>query len=382
MDDGAARPQFGFAGKAETGRACPYCRFPLKESVEIVECGICHAPHHGDCWQDNGGCAVVACAGGPAQKVARAGLPIPTATMATAVPPAPIETTAEPARFGPTSPALTPPPAGRGIAESPRPRRSAAPWLIGAAAVLAVALAGAAVAVALGRRGEATRTVVSVAPANASGVATADTGATTSATSATNTSTSSTETESGTGSTTDGESGSATAPTTATTAALLPDESQAEMTNGIQQVLLQFHQDISTGDWQDAWNLLSARKQQQSLQQSGYNGWVANQKSLGQYLDPSGLQVSIVSTDQGSGVATVDITGMTWSPPGRSPCSWSGITWVKYEDGGWHYDPGYSTTPQRRSQWGPPSDTSSTAYANWTQNTWPKLIGGQCVSPS
>jgi hypothetical protein len=28
-------------------------------------CGVCRAPHHLDCWADNGGCAVVACAGGP-----------------------------------------------------------------------------------------------------------------------------------------------------------------------------------------------------------------------------------------------------------------------------------------------------------------------------
>jgi hypothetical protein len=172
-----------------------------------------------------------------------------------------------------------------------------------------------------------------------------------------------------------------TATSAGTPASLLPDESQAQMTQDIQQVLLQFHQDISGGSWQNAWNLLSVRKQQQSLQEFGYNGWIKNQKSLGQYLDPSGLEVSLVSTDPSSGVATVDVTGMTWSPPGRSSCPWSGITWVLYENGNWRYDPGYSTTPQRRAQWGPPQDTSSPAYSTWLHETWPKLMGAQCVPP-
>lgn len=169
--------------------------------------------------------------------------------------------------------------------------------------------------------------------------------------------------------------------TTAAATTLLPDQSQAQMTQAIQQMLLQFHQDISTGNWRDAWSLLSARKQQQSLQEVGYNGWIKNQKSLGQYLDPSGLQVSIVSTDTGSGVATVNVTGMSWSPPGRSSCGWNGITWVKYENGNWRYDPGYSTTAQRRAQWGPPENTSSPAYSTWVHKTWPKLMGGLCVPP-
>lgn len=374
MDDAMARSQPGFAGKAETGRACPYCRFPLKEGIEIVECGVCHAPHHGDCWQDNGGCAVVACAGGPAQNVARAGLRVPAAATVNATGTRSAGTSGRPLGGTPptpTSPPLTPP-AGP---QYPASRRSGAPWLIGAVVLLAVALAGVAVAFALGRRGGETKTVVSVAQANASRISTDGAARTTTGTSDT---TGGTVTSSTTN--TDPEAASTSSRSAST--GVLPDESQDQMTSDIQQVLLQFHQDISTGDWQDAWNLLSGRKQQQSLRESGYNGWIANQKSLGDYLDPSGLQVSIVSTDPGSGVATVDVTGMTWSPPGRSSCLWSGITWVKYESGSWHYDPGYSTTPQRRSQWGPPSDTSSPAYANWAQNTWPKLMGGRCVSPS
>ena len=68
-------------------------------------------------------------------------------------------------------------------------------------------------------------------------------------------------------------------------------------------------------------------------------------------------------TEPNEGVAQVDITGMSWSKPGASCTEWSGITWVKYEDGAWKYDPGYSTTPQREREWKP-------RYA--------ELLGGQC----
>ncbi len=58
-------PQTFIAGGDVAGRTCPYCRFPIKEGGEVVGCGACHAPHHVDCWADNHGCAVIACAGGP-----------------------------------------------------------------------------------------------------------------------------------------------------------------------------------------------------------------------------------------------------------------------------------------------------------------------------
>jgi hypothetical protein len=47
----------------EAGRSCPYCRFPLKEGAEVVRCPVCGAVHHAECWEENGGCAVVGCAG-------------------------------------------------------------------------------------------------------------------------------------------------------------------------------------------------------------------------------------------------------------------------------------------------------------------------------
>jgi len=45
------------------------------------------------------------------------------------------------------------------------------------------------------------------------------------------------------------------------------------------------------------------------------------------------------------------VTGMAWSAP-RSRCTeWSGITWAKYENGTWKYDPGFSTTAARKRAW-------------------------------
>lgn len=47
------------------GRTCPYCRFGLERGVNVISCPVCDAVHHDDCWEENGGCAVALCAGGP-----------------------------------------------------------------------------------------------------------------------------------------------------------------------------------------------------------------------------------------------------------------------------------------------------------------------------
>jgi hypothetical protein len=57
----------GVATADMTGRSCPYCRFTLKEGLPIQECGFCHTVHHTECWEENGGCCVTGCAGGPTQ---------------------------------------------------------------------------------------------------------------------------------------------------------------------------------------------------------------------------------------------------------------------------------------------------------------------------
>jgi hypothetical protein len=59
------------ATEADVGRACPFCRFPLKQGVPAERCDACNALHHQDCWADGGGCAVLGCAA--AGSVAAAG---------------------------------------------------------------------------------------------------------------------------------------------------------------------------------------------------------------------------------------------------------------------------------------------------------------------
>lgn len=44
---------------------CPYCATDV-ETDEATRCTVCHTAHHADCWDENHGCAVAACLGGPA----------------------------------------------------------------------------------------------------------------------------------------------------------------------------------------------------------------------------------------------------------------------------------------------------------------------------
>jgi hypothetical protein len=118
-------------------------------------------------------------------------------------------------------------------------------------------------------------------------------------------------------------------------------------------VLRRFHQHLVDGDLNAAWKMLTQRKRAQYLREDGYDGWAANQRTLGSYLDPSGARVAIEDIEERSGVVTVRVSGMSWSMPG-SPCpEWGGITWVRYRRGEWRYEPGYSTTLGRRTEWEP-----------------------------
>lgn len=134
---------------------------------------------------------------------------------------------------------------------------------------------------------------------------------------------------------------------------VLPDVSRSEMTPAIEDVIRSHHQSIVDGEFRDAWDLLSQRKQAKYEREDGYAGWVRNQETLQPYLDPTGTSVRILSTDPRTGVATIKVSGMGWSKSGARCSSWSGITWVKYEDETWTYDPGYSTTPVREQRWKP-----------------------------
>jgi hypothetical protein len=157
--------------------------------------------------------------------------------------------------------------------------------------------------------------------------------------------------------------GSTATATPASSQSLLPAVSAAQMQQDIRAVLLEYHEDVIAGNYSAAWSILSERKRQQDLQQSGYASWEQAQSSLAAYLDPSGIEVRILASDRRTGVATVDVSGMSWDKPGASCTDWSGITWVKYETGGWHYDPGYSTTTYRNAAW---------------KSRFRELLGGSC----
>jgi len=289
----------GGATAHEAGRSCPYCRFPLKEGAPVARCPVCGSVHHTECWDENGGCAVVACAGGPA-------------ATATTMPGAPAETFAT----APTAPYAAPP------ARWAPPRSRTSGWLIVALIVLALAAGGGAVAVVMQQKSNHAQ---AQSPATVTAVETQTVSA-------------------------PPPEAPPSPPSPAANGAL-PSESRAQMTSEIRDLLYQHHEDIVNRDFAAAWSLLTPRKRRQNLEKYGYSTWAANQATLSPYLDPTNIQVRILSLDPATGEATVDVTGMTWSKPG-SPCSeWSGITWVKFDGGQWLYDPGYSTTPVREAEW-------------------------------
>lgn len=129
-----------------------------------------------------------------------------------------------------------------------------------------------------------------------------------------------------------------------------PTDSEPAMKVEAEDMLREFHVALVEGDFRYAWSLLTARKRRQEAQEKGYAGWRDAQATLTPYLLPEGIEVQLDGLED-EGVARVLISGMGWTQP-SSPCSeWSGLTWVRYERGSWRYDPGYSTTAERRRQW-------------------------------
>lgn len=49
--------------RARSDRRCPFCHDAL--SQEVRTCATCETSHHAACWDENGGCSVFACPGGP-----------------------------------------------------------------------------------------------------------------------------------------------------------------------------------------------------------------------------------------------------------------------------------------------------------------------------
>lgn len=110
------------AAPADAGRACPYCRFPLKEGLAAERCDSCRSLHHEDCWRDGGGCAVLGCPEGADQANPLARQPhasVPSGVSYVAAPPPGYPLPAVGSPPGPlTSP--FPPASGSGAADPAR----------------------------------------------------------------------------------------------------------------------------------------------------------------------------------------------------------------------------------------------------------------------
>jgi type II secretory pathway pseudopilin PulG len=125
---------------------CPYCRFPAPATA--TTCPSCSAPHHAECWAENGGCSTTACPGAPGP--APVGLAAPAApaapvASAPALPPVAFAPASAPALLAPapaTTGPLPPPPA-------PRARRRPPASVAVALGVLVLCLVGSALALAL-----------------------------------------------------------------------------------------------------------------------------------------------------------------------------------------------------------------------------------------
>src|SRR4051794_5587472 len=166
------------------GRICPYCRFGLEEGLGVIACSVCKAIHHDDCWEENGGCVVALCAGGPsleatpqegAQQVEPPPLPAPAPTptpLPAVVPPgpseAPTQKSARPHSTLPSPGAAPPPPPGPPLAQG-RPSRSRWVPLI-AAGIILLGGAGAA-AIVLTEHGSGSSETVSAGTGDTSGPA-------------------------------------------------------------------------------------------------------------------------------------------------------------------------------------------------------------------
>lgn len=79
--DTAGGPAARAVREDEAGRNCPYCRFPLKTGAPAAICPACSAAHHAECWTDNRGCAVIACAAAPSRIASAPSTPSQSPTL-------------------------------------------------------------------------------------------------------------------------------------------------------------------------------------------------------------------------------------------------------------------------------------------------------------
>lgn len=309
----ARKPIRGQATKKETGKSCPYCRFPIKERDEVVACGECGTPHHEDCWDDNGGCAVQECAGFTAQAKS-------TGSKGSHVPP-----TAGPSRKKVT---LDPRPTLRRRkqertkkAKSPEAKDSAGSttgksskttlWIVGAT-VAFIAVIGA------------------IMIANNFDGSNSDSGQTC-------------------------EDGTGTGGVPCYNNGLLPNVSQAEMNSQVTGFMRKWFRDIKLGDYYYAWTKLSPRVRKQVKQEIGYGSWMNQQDDISRYLEANSVRASFAQPSfPDEGVLSIRLSPMRFTKPGDRCGTRGGVTWVKWDPKAnkWFYEPGVKVTAERRRAWG------------------------------
>jgi len=281
----------------DAGRPCPYCRFALKSGIGVTTCASCDAVHHAECWLDNGGCAIVACDGGPRQT-------------------------------GAADPAL-PPPAASPQAAVPRPRGRAP--LLGAAAL---AIAGAAAAITFliaggadGEPGAVAPVVTAQVPASAP-QDTVDEPTASVATVAT--------------------------PKTSSAPKVAVRGAAEERRSAIQGAVRDYFREVRTGSLDDAWELLSPTyRAWKATNAGGFARWRRQESRNRQRLRGPDPVVKVQTYDPASGVATIYVSGMRFKPERRPECPYVGVTWAREVGGRWLYDQGYSQNSTREARWQP-----------------------------
>jgi hypothetical protein len=131
------------------------------------------------------------------------------------------------------------------------------------------------------------------------------------------------------------------------------------------------HQLIADGDFAGAYALYSRRKQNQPLIENpscgDYKCWESAMYPLRSGLsNPVRASVRVLRVFKSSGVAEFRVV---LPRPDCPTGAWEGVTWAKYENGRWTYDPGWKTDEVQRAKYASTNDGN-------TQD--PRLLGVGC----
>ncbi|HMT04267.1 MAG TPA: RING finger protein [Solirubrobacterales bacterium] len=310
----ARKPIRGSATKQDTGKSCPFCRFPIKERDEVVACGECHSTHHEDCWEENGGCAVPSCAGAPVEEGPGAG------SGGSHVPPV-----AGPSKKKVTldpRPAIrrrkrqrtrrSDPAAKQGVAASPPGSSSKATlWIVGATVAFLAVIGVIMIANNFGEtKAEDEKTCEQ--GTGVDGIPCYDNGA-------------------------------------------LPNISRADMNSQVAGFMRNWFRDINLGEYYYAWNRISPRVRKQIDQEIGYQEWMNRQEGISRYLEPQSLKVDFAQPGfPDEGVLSVRLSPMPFTQPDDRCGYRGGVTWVKWDpkSAKWYHEPGAKVTDERKRAWG------------------------------